>query len=376
MQHYDSFNGLRGYAAIGILLMHYLANINTETALYLKGSNPLLYGQIIPFLTMFVYMFFSVSAFSMCCGYFEKFKIKMARIENKDTIYMSNFDANRFYSKRYSRIWPFFALLVCLDFVIKPSLNEFYQAFADLTLAFNLLPNPKISVVGVGWFLGVIFLFYMIFPWFVFLLQTKKRAWFAMVIALVFHIILVQYFLTSEFCTESQIKAPRHNFIYSFPFFMAGGLLYLYREKLSFPKLWQRIVLLIVTVFATCLYFTPFVPMPFGEKILWVGVIFVLWVMYAITGGIPIKGFKLLDNKVASFLGGLSMEIYLCHMFMFRIIEKVHLEKFVGNPHALYWLYCALGIILAILFSWIVTKIVFPKCAKLIDNNLKPFIMK
>lgn len=369
MQRYDSFNGLRGYAAIGILLMHYLANINPEIALYLKGSNPLLYGQIIPFLTMFVYMFFSVSAFSMCCGYFEKFKMKTARKDNKDVL-MSNFDTNRFYLKRYSRIWPFFALLVCLDFVMKPSLNEFYQAFADLTLAFNLLPNPKISVVGVGWFLGVVFLFYMIFPWFVFLLQTKKRAWFAMVIALVFHIILVQYFLTSEFCIESQIKAPRHNFIYSFPFFMAGGLLYLYREKLSFPKLWQKVVLLIVAVSATCLYFTPFAPRPFGESILWVGVVFVLWVMYAITGGISIKGFKLLDNRFATFLGNLSMEIYLCHMVMFRIVEKIHLEKCISNPHMLYLMYCILGIGLAILFSWFVTKNLFPKCG-LVINRIK-----
>lgn len=30
MQRYDSFNGLRGYAAIGILLMHYLANISPK----------------------------------------------------------------------------------------------------------------------------------------------------------------------------------------------------------------------------------------------------------------------------------------------------------------------------------------------------------
>ncbi|WP_158223266.1 hypothetical protein [Fibrobacter sp. UWS1] len=47
---------------------------------------------------------------------------------------------------------------------MKPSISELYQAFADLTLAFNLLPNPDISVIGVGWFLGLVFLFYMIFP--------------------------------------------------------------------------------------------------------------------------------------------------------------------------------------------------------------------
>lgn len=366
MRHYDSFNGLRGYAAIGILLMHYLANIDADVAYYLKNANPILYGRVIPFLTMFVYMFFIVSAFSMCCGYFEKFKMTPLKSEDEcnKTVSFSLFDTNRFYSKRYYRIWPFFALLVVIDVIMKPSVAELYQAFADLTLAFNLLPNPDIKVIGVGWFLGVVFLFYMIFPWFVFLLQTKKRAWFAMVVALAFHVVLVQYFLTSEFCTASQISAPRHNFVYSFPFFMGGGLLYLYREKLSFPKIWQRAILLIVAIVATSLCFTPFTPRIFGEKILWIGVVFILWVMYAITGGISIKGFKFLDNKVAAFLGNLSMEIYLCHMVMFRVIEKLHLENYFSNAHLLYWVYCIFGIGLAIVFSWMVTKVIFPKCER------------
>lgn len=222
-ERYESFNGLRAYAALGILLMHYLSNIDKEVSMVLKEDLPLLYGRVIPFFTMFVYMFFIVSAFSMCCGYYSRFMI-----ENKK----SGFDTEKFYSKRYSRIWPFFALLVFIDFVMNPSLAEFYQAFADLTLAFNFLPNPHINVIGVGWFLGVVFLFYMVFPWFVFILQNKNRAWLTMVVAVVFHVILVQYFLTSEFCTEYQINSPRHNIVYSFPFFMAGGLLYLYREMI------------------------------------------------------------------------------------------------------------------------------------------------
>lgn len=366
MQRYDSFNGLRGYAAIGILLMHYAANINPNVAADLINASPLIYGQIIPFFTMFVYMFFTVSAFSMCCGYFDKFK--MTRIESGGQAKLySKFDTERFYSKRYTRIWPFFALLVCIDVVMKPSLSELYQAFADLTLAFNLLPNPDISVIGVGWFLGVVFLFYMIFPWFAYLLQNKKRAWFAFVVSILFHVILVRYFLTSEFCTASQISNFRHNIIFSFPFFVAGGLLYLYRQYIVdfFESVFSRLALLIVLFVATGVYFTPFCPAPFGERILWVGVIFVFWIMYAMTGGIAIKEFKLLDNKVASFLGGLSMEIYLCHMVMFRIVEKVHLEKYLHNAHLLYWVTCALGILLAIVFSYVVTRIVFPKCAQI-----------
>lgn len=367
-KRYDSFNGLRGYAAIGILLMHYFANTNSSTVNVLKNAAPILYGNIIPFFTMFVYMFFTVSAFSMCCGYFDKFTMTRIEKEEQTNLY-SKFDTEKFYSKRYARIWPFFALLVCIDFIMKPSLSELYQAFADLTLAFNLLPNPDISVIGVGWFLGVVFLFYMIFPWFAFLLQNKRRAWFAFVVSILFHVILVRYFLTSEFCTASQISNFRHNIIFSFPFFVVGGLLYLYRQYITklLENILSRIVLLIASFVVTGVYFTPYCPEPFGESILWVGVIFVFWVIYAMSGGIAIKGFKLLDNKVASFLGGLSMEIYLCHMVMFRIVEKVHLEKYLHNAHLFYWTTCVLGILMAIVFSYVVTKMIFPKCGKLIE---------
>lgn len=46
------------------------------------------------------------------------------------------------------------------------------------------------------------------------------------------------------------------------------------------------------------------------------------------------------------------MEIYLCHMVMFRLIEKVHIDRFIQNTHAYYWSVSVLGIVLTILFSY------------------------
>ena len=68
-----------------------------------------------------------------------------------------------FYTKRYHRIWPFFAMMVMISFVMEPSWSTFCQSFAVLTMCFNLLPNPNIEVIGVGWFLGMVFTFYMFF---------------------------------------------------------------------------------------------------------------------------------------------------------------------------------------------------------------------
>jgi peptidoglycan/LPS O-acetylase OafA/YrhL len=354
-------NGLRGYAAIGILLMHYLLNFDESVFQSLKNACPLLYGGVLPFLAELVFMFFIVSAFSMCCGYFERFRVSQVERDGK-LVDACSFNTNNFYEKRYVRIWPFFALLVLIDVAMKPSWGEFYQAFADLTLAFNLLPNPDITVIGVGWFLGIVFLFYMIFPWFVFLLQNKKRAWLAMVVSVIFHITLVRYFLTDDFSSHSQIVSPKYNIIYCFPFFMGGGLLYLYKARIEkiFSGIYQKIILLVISITATCVAFSTDVPMPFGEKNFFVWFVFMLWVAYAITGGISFKGVKILDNRLASFLGGISMEVYLCHMVMFRAIEKVNLENYLHNPHILYWTWCVLGMGLSIAFSVFVTKVIFP----------------
>lgn len=81
-----------------------------------------LYKTVIPSFTHFVVLFMVISAFGMCCGYYGK-------IMNR-TISVSDF-----YSKRFKKIWPFFAVLVLLDVVISPSANSLYEAFADLTIA-------------------------------------------------------------------------------------------------------------------------------------------------------------------------------------------------------------------------------------------------
>ena len=61
---YDSLDGLRAYAAIGIVMMHVLANIAV------KPSENYLTEVIIPYFTNFTLLFMVVSAFSVCCGYY------------------------------------------------------------------------------------------------------------------------------------------------------------------------------------------------------------------------------------------------------------------------------------------------------------------
>ena len=211
-RHYGAIDGLRMIAAFGIVMMHIRANSNYEITGYV-------YNTIIPSFTNFVFLFMTVSAFGMCCGYYDK-------------ILKGRVDFTEFYGKRFKKILPFFGTLVLLDIIMSPSVASLYEGFADLTLVFNFLQRT-ISVIGVGWFLGLVFVFYLIFPFFCVLIENKRRAWMAFAVSLIYNFVCANYF-----------EVGRSNILYSACFFLAGGLIYLYREEIE--KLNQWIALGIV----------------------------------------------------------------------------------------------------------------------------------
>ena len=93
--HYPGLDVVRVIAIAGIVLMHVLANGNYD----LSGF---LFEKVIGTAGNFTILFMMVSAFGMCCGYYEKFKAGTINIE-------------AFYKRRYEKLWPFFALLCILD---------------------------------------------------------------------------------------------------------------------------------------------------------------------------------------------------------------------------------------------------------------------
>ncbi len=200
-KRYDAIDGLRTIACIGILMMHVCANNKYDISGFI-------YDRLIPSFTNFVFLFMIISAFGMCCGYFDKISKNQISLET-------------FYQKRYRKILPFFAFLVLIDIVMAPSKASLIEGFADVTLLFGLFPND-ISVIGVGWFVGLIFAFYLIFPFYCVVIKTKKRAWGFFIISLILNYVCGCYF-----------DVGRTNIVYSLCYFVAGGLLYQYRLKLE-----------------------------------------------------------------------------------------------------------------------------------------------
>lgn len=74
--------------------------------------------------------------------------------------------------------------------------------------------------------------FYMLFPFFCFLIKNKKRAWELALIALIFNWLCSSYF-----------DAIRTNIIYDAVYFICASLIFLYRKELSNFASKNRIVI-------------------------------------------------------------------------------------------------------------------------------------
>ena len=97
-KHYSGIDGLRTIGCLGIIAMHIQANTSYEI-------NGYFYNTIVPSFTQYVYLFMIISAFGICCGYYQ-------------TVKNGNFDVNAFYKRRYGKLWLFFILAILIEILV------------------------------------------------------------------------------------------------------------------------------------------------------------------------------------------------------------------------------------------------------------------
>ena len=73
------------------------------------------------------------------------------------------------------------------------------------------------------------------------------------------------------------------------------------------------------------------------------------------------------QNKIVRFLSSVSMEIYLCHMFVFRALEKMKLLHLTGNEILNYLMVGISTIFGAIVMSLILKKLIEMVTKKLVN---------
>lgn len=200
-ERYDNLDGLRAISCIAIIAMHIKANADYQV-------NSWLYRDVVGAWGHLVALFLMISGFGMFCGYYERFK-------------SGEVNLNNFYTKRYKKILPFFVTLIVIDVIIDRSLSHVIQGLTEATLVFGLLPNNQPDVIGVCWTLGVIFLFYMLFPFVVYLCWNKRRAIETFVASIAISMFCSAYYFTDKFVIEGFVA--RHNILYCAPWIIGGG---------------------------------------------------------------------------------------------------------------------------------------------------------
>lgn len=304
VKKYRNIDALRSFGCLAIIAWHVKANTNF--------NGGLLTEKIIPSFDYLVYLFMIISGFGMCNGYYQKLKD-------------GNYDLNKFYSRRYKKTVPFFSILIIMNCILEFNRESIFEGLMEITMLFGFLPNNSLSVIGVAWTLGAIFAFYIIFPFVVFLLNDKRKGVISLIVALGITYMCQSYFMTEKFVTSN--FTMRHSFLFCLPYFLSGGLIYLYRNELSATvNLHKRAVLLGCVVLAVGYLLSPDEIGGF-DMIVPKTLILYSAMVCAVLG----EQNKWLSNRLTRFISEISMEMYLAHMVVFRVVEKLHIENVCHN---------------------------------------------
>lgn len=313
MKRYENLDGLRAISCMGIVAVH----------LYLiDGYSGGCLDKVISEWVLLVIPFMILSGFGICAGYLEKLDGGQISLE-------------AFYVRRYQKILPFFLVTTIIGVVAEHSLRGVAEGIIELSLVFGFLPNNSncFNVNGVCWTLGTIFAFYLLFPFISILLKNKRRAWLALAASVIVQFLCEMLFMTEVFVTENYLN--RSNILYSSAFFLTGGMLYLYREEIEQFVKGKRDIqcgsrqwcILFVCIVATIVYYlTP--DMLFSvsindQKVL---LVFTLWCVYAI-GAKSI----VLNNCVVKMISKYSMEIYLSHMIVLKVLRILKVTQIMNK---------------------------------------------
>ncbi len=321
-ERYLSINGLKALACLLIVFTHVKDNLEIVI-----GSGRI--ANVFGYTGNILLLFMSISAFGLCCGYYQR-------------VFDGTMDFTEFYKRRYLKILPFYIVLICIDLVASFSIPSLFEAFANVTLFTGFIPNT-ISVIGVSWFLGTVFVFYFIFPFFCVLIQTKGRAWFTFVVSIALNLVCSYYFDLSK-----------QNFATSFCFFVLGGLIYKYRETLKKTNIIVKIVFLLLSL-------VPIYLMP-EVNLFWMPLCAALMIIAVSSDTV------VLNNKIAGFFSKYSLEIYLSHMAMFQILSKLHVHSLFGNRYLQFGVSYVVVLICATAFA-VVFNVVFNKLLSKFKTN-------
>ena len=139
---------------------------------------------------------------------------------------------------------------------------------------------------------------------------------------------------------------PRHSFLYCVPFFLAGYIIFLYKDKIMQVIGNKKTLVLGLCLVLTFLYYL--LPQKTGKfsilelKLL---LLYALWTVFSLT----IRKIPKIEWLV-NYISNISMEIYLSHMLCFRVLEKTGVLYLFGKGFNSYFFDVVLTIFAVLIF--------------------------
>lgn len=334
-KYFPSLSILRIFGAFLIVTMH----------VYVLGSfafNNSYVDLIVRHLSCFVELFFLLSGFSISCGYF-------------DRILNGSFnDIKKYYISRFIKIVPLFLIINLIEMVLT---FEFPQSlvyvFSNMTMLFGFMSNAAMPVASLGWTLGVIFCFYLLFPFIVSIMSSRKGEIIALIISFLLFVVMKYFFVQT---------GERQNIILWLFHFVLGVSIYkninIFRKMES--KIWIFVLYIVFVVCATVGYFA-LVANSFDVSLI-TPFLFSAWIIMFLN----FNG-EIFEKTFFKYVGTISFDVYLLQMLVFRFVEKCGAVSYFKQFD--FGFFVVLVIVLMIL-------IIASLCWEFINSKIQPLLKK
>lgn len=334
-----SLDYLRGLAAFGIMIYHYLSwNFGQFPPDSFMGRVGL-YG---------VSVFYVLSGLTLYFVYFEKMTPTVNQIIS-------------FFRKRIFRIFPLLWLVTLTTIVLQRKVPDFVNLFLNLSGLFGFIRWDKYFATG-AWSIGNELVFYCFFPIFIwFLKKHKLLMWILSSIVLLIYIYIAFVILNPLQSLESQWKNYVNPFNQLF-LFLGGILIGYFFRSINFPKFILAIILILgfgIFIFYPVVGQSINLVTEFNRIVFTIACFMICVGFYKLTIQLPA-----IVHKPLTLLGEASYSVYLLHPIIWNIVSL--LLKFINYKTATIPTYVIIS------FSVILTLI----CSYFVYQYFEKFFMR
>lgn len=337
-QHYAPLDGLRGLAALLVVITHLSTRTDLQDTLRIYGL-----GQV------GVMLFFALSGFLM-----------MHVTEGKDC----KTHLRDFLVKRVARVYPLYAFVVLLAFgvgliSIGGRSLPIFGRIEDLGTVFAHL--ALLQGNGVLWTISVEIFFYFLFPLF---WLAKDKGWpcFYVCLLLAFSVQQMAYSVGGWADVGPAFLGviPRGHL------FLLGMAVYPLARFIRDKSAAFDIYLLLATVLVVLNLQNVSKPL-FGYSIyIWKNPAVLTCLAAMVLMVLSLRYLNVVfENSISRFLGEISYSIYLTHIFILQILRAV--TGWHESDKVVYWVVC---ILLTIAFSYVTYRLVEQPCRRYLNELL------